>query len=119
MGQSFSRAVYPYRLEAVALWDAFRRKYLGKGGVGPGQPRAVGRPLVPETGDIDEDLYNASAADDIATVDRLIKAGAGTRRTPGARAGAARAHTTTRTALIASLWPSLVRRAHHAVQPQN
>jgi hypothetical protein len=76
MGQSFSRAVYPYRLEAAAEWDAFRRKYLGKGGVGPGQPRAVGRPLVPETGDIDEDLYNASAADDIATVDRLIKAGA-------------------------------------------
>ena len=76
MGQGASRWIYPYKLEAAAAWDDFRRKHLGKkGGLGATAAGPAGRPLVPTTGDIDEDLYNAAMADDISTVDRLIKAG--------------------------------------------
>ena len=46
-----------------------------EGGLGATAAGPAGRPLVPTTGDIDEDLYNAAMADDISTVDRLIKAG--------------------------------------------
>ena len=70
MGAGFRRALYPYRLAANAAWEDLKRKHLK---INQGDAEKV---EYKTTGDVDEDLYNASQRDDVGVVEKLLKRGA-------------------------------------------